>query len=157
MQGLKVLPAGTWDSSRAVDSVLIDREAHHSGRMLLRTTGNRDVVVDVTHTALRPGDGLELDNGGVIQVYYAPERLLEIGADTGGDLVSLAWHLGNQHWPIQVSKGRIRLPETRAAEEILRRLGILARRLKAVFEPMPPIRDGHHHHHAEEGHAHPHR
>jgi hypothetical protein len=73
MQGLKVLPAGTWDSSRAVDSVLIDREAHHSGRMLLRTTGNRDVVVDVTHTALRPGDGLELDNGGVIQVHYAPD------------------------------------------------------------------------------------
>ena len=49
---------------------------------------------------LAEGDGLELDTGSYIRVLSAAEPVVEIAADSPGDLLRIAWHLGNRHLPL---------------------------------------------------------
>ncbi len=64
-----------------MDRVLIDHDRRHRRRILLRTEAGRDVLLDLPQAArLRHGDGLALDDGGIVLVCARPEKLLEIHA-----------------------------------------------------------------------------
>src|SRR5580693_3317059 len=93
MRAQTVLPAGSWDQGRQVDRVLIDFDRRHRRRILLATDGGKEVLLDLPQAVrLRHGDGLVLDDGGVVEVRAKPERLLEIHAHEEGELVRIAWH-----------------------------------------------------------------
>lgn len=110
MRCQNILAAGAWDPASAVDRVLIDFDDRHRRRILLRTEAGQEVLLDLPQAVrLRHGDGLVLDGGGVVQVRARPEKLLEIHAHEDGELVRIAWHLGNRHLPVQLLDDRIRI------------------------------------------------
>ena len=123
MRAEAVLPAGTWDVAAEFDRVLIDFDLRHRRRILLRTQQGREVLLDLPHAVrLRDGDGLAV-NGRVVRVCAKPEPLLEIHAHEEGDLVRIAWHLGNRHLPVQLLGDRIRIRANHVIREMVEGLG----------------------------------
>ncbi len=156
MRAESVLPAGSWNAGRAVDRVLIDFDRRHRRRILLATEGGREVLLDLPQAArLRHGDGLVLADGGVVEVCAKPERLLEIHAHEEGELVRIAWHLGNRHLPVQLLGDRIRIRADHVIEEMVEGLGGHVDAIEAPFDPEAgAYAGGRHHHDDDDGHQH---
>ncbi len=147
-----ILPAGTWDPANAVDRVLIDYDNRHRRRILLRTEADTELMLDLAQTArLRDGDGLALEGGGVVRVCARPEKLLEIHAHEEGELVRIAWHLGNRHLPVQLLDDRIRIRADHVIQEMVEGLGGHVEEIEAPFDPEAgAYAGGHHHHHHDD-------
>jgi urease accessory protein len=147
MRAAGVLSAGSWDAGRAVDRVLIDFDRRHRRRILLVTEGGGEVLLDLPQAVrLRHGDGLVLDDGGVVEVCAKPERLLEIHAHEEGELVRIAWHLGNRHLPVQLLGDRIRIRADHVIEEMVEGLGGHVDAIDASFDPEAGAYAGGHQH-----------
>jgi len=157
MRADTVLPAGHWDPAAEVDHVLIDFDRRHRRRIVLTTEKGMDLLLDLPHAVrLRDGDGLMVA-GGVVRVRARPEHVLEIHAHDEGDLVRIAWHLGNRHLPVQLLRDRIRIRADHVIQDMIERLGGHVEPLEAPFDPEPGAYAGaghHHHHHDDNDHQH---
>jgi urease accessory protein len=149
MRACAVLPAGSW--SDPIDEVLIDFDRRHRRRIVLTTQSGRELLIDLAQAVrLRDGDGLALQDGGVVRVRARPEPLLEIHAHDDGELVRIAWHLGNRHLPVQLLGDRIRIRADHVIAEMVEGLGGHVEAIEAPFDPeagayAPGV--GHHHDH----------
>ena len=158
MRAHQVLPAGSWDPAAQVDSVLIDFDHRHRRRIVLRTERSADLLIDLPQAVrLRDGDGLAVE-GGIVRVRARPERLLEIHAHDDGELVRIAWHLGNRHLPVQLLGDRIRIRADHVIKEMVEGLGGHVDEIDAPFDPESGAYAGggghHHHHHDDHDHHH---
>ncbi len=157
MRASQVLPAGTWDTERAVDRVLIDFDRRHRRRIVLPTAAGGSVLVDLAQAArLRDGDGLLLDQGGVVLVQAQPEPLLDIHAHDAAALVRIAWHLGNRHLPVQLLGAHIRIRRDHVIADMVRTLGGHVAEIEAPFDPEAGAYSGGHSHSHAEAHSHSH-
>jgi urease accessory protein len=156
MRARTVLPAGTWDVAAAVDTVRLDHDGRHRRRILLATERGRELLLDLVRPArLCDGDGLALDEGGVVTVAALPEKLAEIRAHDAGELARIAWHLGNRHLPVQLLGERIRIRADHVIEAMVTILGGHVAHLEAPFDPESGAYAGGHSHH-DLGHNHAH-
>jgi urease accessory protein len=147
-----VLPAGTWDAAGAVDQVLIDYDRRFRRRIVLVCESGTEVLVDLPQAVrLRDGDGLAVD-GGVVLVRARAEPLMEIHAHGDGELVRIAWHLGNRHLPVQLLDERIRIRADHVIGEMVEGLGGHVDLIDAPFDPESGAYSGggHHHHHGDD-------
>jgi urease accessory protein len=136
MRANRVVPHGEWAEAEAVDRVLIDHDRRHRRRIVLRTESGRDLLLDLPQaTRLKHGDGLVLDDGGTVRVEARPESLLEIHAHDEGELVRIAWHLGNRHLPVQLLGSRIRIRADHVIAGMVEGLGGHVEAIEAPFDP----------------------
>lgn len=155
MRASQVLPAGTWDSAIEVDRVSLEFDQRFRRRIVLRTAQGTELLLDLPQAVrLRDGDGLAVD-GGVVRVCARPEPLLEIHAHEAGELVRIAWHLGNRHLPVQLLGDRIRIRADHVIAEMVEGLGGHSEPIEAPFDPEAGAYAGghHHHHHGEHEHG----
>jgi urease accessory protein len=153
MRAGTVLPAGSWDAAAEVDRVLIDFDRRHRRRIVLRTEQGREVLLDLPQAVrLRHGDGLAVDAGGVVRVCAKPERLLEIHAHDEGEMMRIAWHLGNRHLPVQLLGDRIRIRADHVIRDMVEGLGGHVDEVDAPFDPEAGAYAGGHHHHHDHDH-----
>jgi urease accessory protein len=113
------------------------------------------VLLDLPHAVrLRDGDGLELEDGGVVRVRARPESLLEITASDHDLLLRIAWHLGNRHLPVQFMGQRIHIRADHVIADMVMQLGGQVRAVAAPFDPEAGAYaaggDSHHHHHHDD-------
>jgi urease accessory protein len=152
MRATEILPAGSW--SDATDEVLIDFDRRHRRRIVLTTQAGRELLIDFPQAVrLRDGDGLALATGGIVRVRARAEKLLEIHAHDDGELVRIAWHLGNRHLPVQLLGDRIRIRADHVIQEMVEGLGGHVDAIDAPFDPEAGAYApgaGHHHHHDHE-------
>jgi len=164
MRADRVLPAGSWDEAAAIDRVLVDFDRRHRRRIVLATEQGREVLLDLPQAVrLRDGDGLPVE-GGIVRVCARPEALLEIHAHDDGELVRIAWHLGNRHLPVQLLGERIRIRADHVIAEMVEGLGGHVEAIEAPFDPEPGAYAGgagagshHHHHDDDDDHQHGHQ
>lgn len=135
-----VLPRGHWPEDHAAaavaDTVVLDFDDRHRRRIAMTGTGGLAFLLDLDEAvALRGGDGLVLDDGRVVEVVAAPEALIEVRGRTPGDLVRLAWHIGNRHLSAQVMSNALRLRGDHVIEDMLRGLGAAVVAIEAPFDP----------------------
>ena len=150
MRASHVLPAGTWDET-AVDRVVLDFDGRHRRRGVLRTEGGREVLLDLlAATRLRDGDGLSLDDGGVVRIVARPEPVLDIRGADAAAVVRIAWHLGNRHLPMQLLDGGLRIRADHVIAEMIAGLGGTAEAREAPFDPEPGAYSGTGHHHGND-------
>jgi len=151
-----VKAAGHWDTASAVDSVTLDAHERHRRRVVLNGERGTRFLLDLPQaTALHDGDGLVLDDGGIVRIVGRPEPLVEITAGSAHELARLAWHVGNRHIDMQIVGDRLRIRRDHVIEDMLRRLGARLTPLEAPFDPEHGAYDHQHHGHAH-GHHHDH-
>ena len=151
----RILAAGTW--SDATDEVLIDFDRRHRRRIVLTTQSGAELLLDFPKAVrLRDGDGIAIE-GGVVRVRAQSEKLLEIHAHDEGELVRIAWHLGNRHLPVQLLGDRIRIRSDHVISEMVEGLGGHVDEIDAPFDPEEGAYApgaGHHHAHDDNDHTH---
>ena len=118
------------------DTVVLDFDERHRRRIAMTGTGGLDFLLDLPDAiALRGGDALVLDDGSLVEVVAAAEPLIEIRGRTPGELVRLAWHIGNRHISAQIMPKALRIRGDHVIEEMLRGLGAAVVEIEAPFDP----------------------
>jgi urease accessory protein len=162
----EVKTLGHWDSASAVDQVTLDAHDRHRRRVVLTGERGMTFLLDLPQaTALHDGDGLVLDDGGMVRIVGRPEPLIEITAANNHELARLAWHIGNRHIDVQIAGDRLRIRRDHVIEDMLRGLGARLSPIEAPFDPEHGAYGQHHHGHDHDhshgqdhhdGHAHGH-
>ncbi|KQT07957.1 urease accessory protein UreE [Methylobacterium sp. Leaf399] len=151
-----------------VDRVVLDHGDRHRRRMAMRGIGGLDFLLDLPEpTVLDDGDALVLQDGRLVWVEAAHERLLAIRAPDDRALKRLIWHIGNRHIPAEIAEDAIYIGFDHVLAEMVRGLGGSAEPVDRPFRPEGGAyageAAGHHHHGHDHGphdydhdHDHPH-
>jgi urease accessory protein len=88
----------------------------------------------------------------------APEPLAEIRASEPAALARIAWHLGNRHLPVELTRKALRIRRDPVIEEMARGLGAVVLGIEAPFNPEGGAyaKGGHDHGHDHHEHGHDH-
>ena len=136
LRATAVKPAGSWELGAARDCVVLDFDARHRRRIVMHGQAGLDFLLDLPEAvALADGDGLELEDGGLVSVKAAAERLIEVRAGEGLPLLRIAWHLGNRHLPTEILTDALRIREDHVILDMLRQMGARTTLIEAPFHP----------------------
>ncbi len=142
-------------ADKVADTVELDHEDRYRRRATLTGANGTEVLLDLEKaTALKDGDALKLEDGRLMQVKAAPEKLLEIRSENPLRLLKAAWHVGNRHTPVELTSEALYLGEDHVLEEMLRGLGVTIAHVERPFEPERGAYEGHGHHHGHDHHDH---
>jgi urease accessory protein len=126
----------TWNPSLAVDRVVLDANERHRRRVVMTGEGGTVFLLDLPRPVmLKDGDGLVLEDSGIVQVVGRRESLIAITAASSEELARLAWHIGNRHIDIQVTGQELRIRRDHVLEDMLLRLGARLTPIEAAFYP----------------------
>ncbi|MEO7152833.1 MAG: urease accessory protein UreE [Burkholderiaceae bacterium] len=139
----KLLPAG-----RSLAPVLVKRAARVSldwdvrqkSRFDATDSHGRALGVFLPHgSCARGGDVLVAEDGSLIVVDAAPQRVLRVSAcpDHGSpfDLLRAAYHLGNRHIALELRPDHLQLEPDHVLADLLRRMHLIVTEVEAAFEP----------------------
>jgi urease accessory protein len=149
--------AGDWPSQHAVGSLTLDFDVRHRRRVRLTTDQGEDVLLDLPNAvAMADGDGLQTADGKWLKVQAAAELIVEVRHGVPGQLMRLAWHLGNRHLATEIRDQVLRIRPDHVIEEMLHGLGANLVHVQATFQPEGGAYSGHghDHHHDDNGHHH---
>lgn len=114
------------------DCVKLAYDARLLRRKRLTSEGGLSFLVDLPHTtSVNAGDGFVLDDGNVIAVAAADEPLMRVT----GDLVRLAWHVGNRHAPCAIEDDALILQREKVMRAMLEQLGATVVDIDGPFTP----------------------
>ncbi len=154
LRAIAVVRKAAVKRDKVADRVLLDHEARHRRRATLTGEGGLEFLLDLEKAAiLDDGDALKLEDGRLIEVKAAPQRLVEITTSSPERLLRLAWHIGNRHAPAEITGDAIFIEEDHVLVEMVRGLGAGTR---TVERPFRPERGAYHHGEAAHGHGHDH-
>jgi urease accessory protein len=148
-----------------VDRIVLDSGDRHRRRMAMRGVGGLAFLLDLPEPAvLDDGDALLLEDGRLVWVEAAPERLLEIRAPTDHALKRLIWHIGNRHIPAEIGADALWIAHDHVLAAMVEGLGGTATLVERPFRPEGgAYAGGHaqdhghgHHHHHDHPHDHAH-
>jgi urease accessory protein len=141
---------------RVADTLTLDHESRHRRRIALTGEGGLVFLLDLDRaTALDDGDAVKLEDGRLVQVRAAPERLIEITTGNPLRLMKVAWHLGNRHVATELGADALYIAHDHVLLEMVRGLGASAREVDRPFRPERGAYEGGHDHgsHAHDHHG----
>jgi urease accessory protein len=148
----QIVPAGAWHIPSA-DVVRLDYDHRTRRRTTLTAAGGLSFLLDLAEApVLRAGDGIRLEDGRIVAVEAAPERLLEIACADERALARIAWHLGNRHLAAEIGARVIHIRDDHVIADMVRGLGAEVRIVERPFNP----EGGAYGHGAVHGHSHGH-
>ena len=116
----------------ATGRVILGYDDRFLRRKRLTTAAGEPFLVDLPETVnLLAGDAFELSDGRLVEIAAAEEAVLVIR----GDLVRLAWHIGNRHTPCQIEADRLVIRADHVLAEMLRGLGATVTEGHEPFTP----------------------
>ncbi len=163
IRATSVRPPSGWDEP-AADTVVLDFDDRHRRRVVMTGVRGLEFLLDLLDAVmLRGGDALALEDGRFVEVVAAPEPLTEVRGRGPGDLVRLAWHIGNRHLPAQILSTALRIRRDHVIDDMLRGLGAKLVAIEAPFDPeggayasAAVLNDDHDHKHDVQAHRHDH-
>lgn len=123
--------SGQWPRL-ATGRVVLGYDERFLRRKRLTMASGEPFLVDLAETTnLLAGDAFELDDGRLVEIAAAEEAVLIIR----GDLVRLAWHIGNRHTPCQIEPDRLVIRADHVLADMLRGLGADVTEARTPFTP----------------------
>jgi urease accessory protein len=160
LRAIEILRAGLWNAKPA-DVVRLDYDHRTRRRIALAGVGGLEFLLDLAKAPiLATGDGLRLEDGRIVGVEAAPERLLEIACRDERALARIAWHLGNRHLATEIGERVVYIRDDHVIADMARGLGAEVNTVDRPFNPeggayAPGAVHGHghgHHHHDDHRH-----
>lgn len=122
--------AGEWSGS--VGRCVMTYDDRFLRRKVVKTVQGETVLVDLAQTtSLRGGDAFVLTDGRFVEVGAADEALFAVT----GNLVQLAWHIGNRHTPCQMNADHLLIQRDKVIGHMLEHLGATLTEVLAPFDP----------------------
>ena len=120
-------------------------------RLRTRLASGEEAVVKTERGAiLRGGEYLNAEDGRVVRVVAAPEKVMHITCAGQYELTRAAYHLGNRHVPVEIGGDFLRIASDHVLGEMLLGLGAKVQEMEAPFEPESGAYGSAHHHHADD-------
>ena len=152
LRATEVIVRGGWSGNPA-DVVRLDYDRRTRRRIALTAKGGLAFLLDLAKApVLSAGDGIRLEDGRIVAVEAAPERLLEIACTDERALARIAWHLGNRHLATELADRTIYIREDHVIADMVIGLGAAVRSVDRPFNP----EGGAYGHGAVHGHSHGH-
>ncbi|MGU3655847.1 MULTISPECIES: urease accessory protein UreE [unclassified Methylobacterium] len=160
IRATRILRRDALSGGEIVDRVVLDHGDRHRRRVAMRGAGGLGFLLDLPEPAvLEDGDALVLQDGRLVWVEAAPERLLEIRAPDDHALKRLIWHIGNRHIPAEIGADAVWIADDHVLADMVRGLGGTAEPVERPFRPEGGAYSGghaHEHDHPHGGHHHHH-
>jgi urease accessory protein len=160
IRATRILRRETLSGGEIVDRVVLDHGDRHRRRVAMRGAGGLGFLLDLPEpTVLEDGDALVLQDGRLVWVEAAPERLLEIRAPSDHALKRLIWHIGNRHIPAEIGADAVWIAYDHVLAEMVQGLGGSVATVERPFRPEGGAYSGghaHDHDHPHGGHHHHH-
>ena len=163
-------------------TVTLDWDTRQKSRFDAADSSGRALGVFLPRgTVVRGGDVLVAEDGSLIVVLAAPQKVLRIVASNPSaaafDLMRAAYHLGNRHIPIELHAEHLKIEPDHVLADLMQSMGMQVQEVQEAFEPeggaygdsaLLSHDHGHgpHHHHSHShgsgshhhdcGHDHPH-
>ena len=125
-------------------------------RSRLRTrlaSGEETVLKTERGAILRGGECLKSEDGRVVRVSAAPEKVMHVTCADQFELTRAAYHLGNRHVPVEIGDGFLRIAADHVLGDMLLGLDAKVEEREAPFEPESGAYGGGHGHHDEVEHG----
>jgi urease accessory protein len=141
----------------ATDRMVLPFSLRSRSRFRVRLASGREAGVILPRGGiLRGGDLLLADDGGVIAVEAALERVSTLRSADAGALARAAFHLGNRHVALQIGDGWLRYSHDHVLDAMSAGLGLTVVVEEAPFEPEAGAYHAHAGHEHEHDHPHTH-
>jgi urease accessory protein len=129
------------------EELVLPFELRQKSRLRTRLASGEEMGLFLERgTVLRGGDYLKSNDGRVILVVAAAEKVLKVTCASAQELTSAAYHLGNRHVPVEVGNGWLRLGADHVLADMLHGLGAKVVEEIAPFEPEAGAYGGGHQH-----------
>jgi urease accessory protein len=140
---------------RVTDTAWLDHPARRGGPAALKSHSGLEFSLDLDRPAiLNDGDAVKLEDGRLIRVKAAPERLLEVRAENPLRLLRFAWQLGGRHAPAELTRDAVYVQADPSLAEMARGQGCIVAEVTRPFQPEHVEEHACDHH--DHGHAHDH-
>lgn len=164
-RAISVVRKAAVKQDRVVETLTLDHEDRNRRRVALKGDGGRDILLDLDKpTALNDGDAVKLEDGSLVLIRAAAQKLIEITAENPLRLMRVAWHIGNRHTPAEITTDAIYIEHDHVLAEMIRGQGCTMSEVERPFQPERGAYDhdhancghdhGHHHHDHDHAHAH---
>ena len=125
---------------KRASSVELDWDVRQKSRFDATDSLNRALGVFLPRgTLVRGGDVLVAEDGSMIRVIAAPQKVLRITACTAHgspfDLTRAAYHLGNRHVPIELKPDHLKIEPDHVLADLLRAMHLIVNEVEEAFEP----------------------
>ena len=163
IQASKLIPQGKGLAAamlKRASTIELDWDVRQKSRFETTDSLGRSIGVFLQRgTVLRGGDVLVAEDGSLVKVWAAPQRVLRIthcqNHGTPFDLIRAAYHLGNRHVPIELKPDFLQIEPDHVLADMLRAMHLIVNDVDAPFEPENGAyaTGGHALHHGHEQHA----
>jgi urease accessory protein len=167
IQASKLIPQGKGLAAamlKRATTVELDWDLRQKSRFEATDSLGRSIGVFLQRgTVLRGGDVLVAEDGSLVKVWAAPQRVLRIthcqNHGTPFDLIRAAYHLGNRHVPIELTPNFLQIEPDHVLADMLRAMHLIVNEVNEPFEPENGAyaagahTQGAHAHHGHEQHA----
>jgi urease accessory protein len=138
----RVAPQDRYD-----DRLVLPFERRQKSRLRTRLESGTEVGLFLERgTMLRDGDFLKTEEGAVVRVVAAPEKVYLVRCASTLDLMRAAYHLGNRHVPLEIGDGWLKLKQDAVLRDMLLGLGASVSDAELPFNPEAGAYGGGHTH-----------
>jgi urease accessory protein len=155
-RAVAVVRRGEKAGDTAFELAVLPHDERRVRRRLIPLVHGDGVLVDLPEpVTLDDRDCLRLEDGRLIEIIAAEEKLYEVRGRDEVHLLQLAWHLGNRHLKAQIERGddgalRMLILRDHVIRDMLRGLGAS---VTEVSEPFYPEEGAYSHSHGDPAHA----
>lgn len=129
------------------EELVLPFELRQKSRLRTRLASGEEIGLFLERgSVLRGGDYLISNDGRVIRVLAAAEKVLKVTCASAQDMTRAAYHLGNRHVPVEVGIGWLLLGTDHVLAEMLHGLGAKVSEEISPFEPEAGAYGGGHQH-----------
>ena len=167
IQASKLIPQGkglALAMLKRATTVELDWDVRQKSRFEATDSAGRSIGVFLPRgTVLRGGDVLVAEDGSLVKVWAAAQRVLRVTHcqkhGTPFDLIRAAYHLGNRHVPIELTPDFLQIEPDHVLADMLRAMHLIVNEVNEPFEPENGAyatgahTQGAHAHHGHEQHA----
>lgn len=142
------------DNEPVIGRAVLPHDERHLRRRTIRLENGDSVLVDLPATvALRHGDLLVIEGGGVIEIAAADEDLYAVHGRDPIHMMELVWHIGNRHLAASIDAEQILILRDHVIKAMLEGLGAHVHEVVMPFNPLRGAYSGQSHSHAASGHG----
>ena len=120
----------------AFDTITLTYDDRYRRRILMKSDNGLEFLLDLEKTMeLRSGNFIELEDGRLIKIIAASEKLMKASSDNQLLIIRGAWHIGNRHLSCEIDIKNLTLRFDHVIKEMLENLGLV---VEIIYQPFNP-------------------